>query len=53
LRIDYDTQRDAWHALGVRDRSTLIAFHGRRETGRVLGVTDPRQIDALMRTALR
>ena len=53
LRIDYDAQRDAWRALGVRERSTLIAFHGRRETGRVLGVTDPRQIDALMRTALR
>jgi len=52
LRIDYDHQRDAWRALGVRERSTLIAFHGRRETGRGLGATDPREIDALMRTAL-
>jgi hypothetical protein len=53
LRIDYDRQQGVWRALGVRERSTLIAFHGRRETGRALGVTDRREIATLMRTALR
>lgn len=53
IRIDYDQQRDAWRALGVRERSTLIAYHGVRETARLIGETDGRQIDALMRTALR
>ena len=53
IRIDYDQQRDAWRALGVRERSTLIAYHGARETGRLIGTTDQHEIDALMRTALR
>jgi thioredoxin-like negative regulator of GroEL len=52
LRIDFDHQRDVWRGFGVQQRSTLIAFHGRRETGRSLGDTDTRHISALMRTAL-
>lgn len=53
LRLDYDHQSAEKKALGVNKQATLIAYHGTKETGRVLGVTDPAQLKALAASALR
>jgi thiol-disulfide isomerase/thioredoxin len=53
LRVDYDHQTAEKTALGVNKQATLIAYHGGRETGRVLGVTDPAQLKALAASAFR
>lgn len=47
LHLDYDHQAAEKKLLGIKMQSTLIAFHGRRETGRLVGVTDPAQIRQL------
>lgn len=52
LRLDYDNQTAEKRMLDIATQSTLIAFHGNRETGRSVGVTDPAQIKALAQTAL-
>jgi thiol-disulfide isomerase/thioredoxin len=53
LKLDYDKQVTEERALGVRQQSTLIAFKGRQETGRLVGVTDAAQIRALAGGSLR
>jgi thioredoxin 1 len=50
--VDFDNQKDALKALGVTRQSTLIAFKGGKETMRNVGVTDPKAIEDLMRSAL-
>lgn len=50
--VDFDNQKDALKALGVTRQSTLIAFKGRNETMRNVGVTDQKAIEDLMRSAL-
>ena len=52
LRLDYDTQNAEKRELGIVQQSTLIAFDGNKETGRLVGVTDAEQIKALAKTAL-
>ncbi|MFC3651971.1 thioredoxin family protein [Dyella humi] len=52
LRLDYDTQNAEKRELGIVQQSTLIAFDGSKETGRLVGVTDPDQIKALAQSAL-
>ena len=52
LRLDYDNQADEKRALGITTQSTLIAFHGGKETGRSVGITDPDQIKALAKSAM-
>ena len=52
LRLDYDTQNAEKRELGIVQQSTLITFHGSKETGRLVGVTDPDQIKALAQSAL-
>jgi thioredoxin 1 len=52
LRLDYDNQNAEKQALGIVTQSTLISFHGDKETGRTVGVTDPEQIRALAKSAL-
>ncbi len=47
LRLDYDNQVAEKKLLGIKMQSTLIAYHGRRETGRLVGVTDAAQIRQL------
>lgn len=52
IEIDFDTQKDAWKALGAQSRSTLIAFKGEKETGRSVGDTKKEAIEALLKSAL-
>jgi thiol-disulfide isomerase/thioredoxin len=47
LKIDFDEDKEALRRLRVRSQSTLIAFRGREERGRSIGVTDPAAIRAL------
>lgn len=51
LRIDYDHQDEAKRRLGFNHQSTLIAFHGAQETGRLVGVVDGDAITALAKSA--
>ena len=46
--VDFDSQKDALTTLNVRMQSTLIAFRGRQEMDRSVGVTDEAQIKALV-----
>lgn len=52
LRLDFDNQAAEKRALGISMQSTLIAFSGSKETGRLVGVTAPAQIKALAASAL-
>lgn len=53
LRLDYDNQTAEKKVLGISKQSTLIAFKGGKEVGRVLGITDPGQIRTFAASALR
>jgi thioredoxin-like negative regulator of GroEL len=52
FRIDYDTQKPLWTSFGVQKQSTLIAFHGRRETARLSYDANPQKVTALVTSAL-
>ena len=52
FRLNFDTQKADWSRMGVRRQSTLIAYHGRKETGRLVGATDPALIEKLMHTPI-
>lgn len=52
LRLNFDTQKDAWKKLGVRRQSTLIVFRGSNEVRRSVAVTDSSAIEQLLRSAL-
>lgn len=48
LVVDFDTQKKYVRALGAEIQSTLIAFHGATETGRLVGETDENVIHDLL-----
>lgn len=52
LVANYDTEKDLRKEHRVRSQSTLVAFKGAKETGRVVGDTAPDKIRALLKTAL-
>ena len=52
LRFDYDNQNAEKRTLNIVQQSTLIAFDGGKETGRLVGVTDADQIKKLALSAL-
>lgn len=52
LRIDYDTQKPLWQKFGATQQSTLIAFHGRRETGRSAHETQAAVLEPVIRSSL-
>ena len=52
FKVDFDNQKKELKALGVTRQSTLISFKGAKETGRAIGITDPKAIEDLMRSAL-
>jgi thioredoxin 1 len=49
--IDFDTSKPLLRKLGVQMQSTLIVYHGARETGRMTGATDPSVIQHLLETS--
>lgn len=53
FKLNFDTQVADSRRFGIRSQSTIIAFNGRRETGRSVGDTNPDSISKLMRGAAR
>ncbi len=49
--IDFDTSKPLLRQLGVQMQSTLIVYHGAKETGRMTGATDPAVIKRLLKTS--
>jgi thioredoxin 1 len=52
LVADYDTEKELRRVHKVRSQSTLVAFRGIKETGRIVGDTSADKIRALLKTAL-
>jgi thioredoxin 1 len=46
--VDFDSQKDVLHAMGVQMQSTLIAFHGAQERARSTGATSEEAISTLL-----
>lgn len=46
--VDFDSQKDVVRQLGATTQSTLIIFKGTKATARLVGVTDPDVIEAMM-----
>ena len=53
FRIDYDTQRPLWQSFGATQQSTLIGFHGLRETGRIAHESDEAKVTQVLAQTLR
>ena len=53
LKIDFDSQKPLWTKFGATKQSTLIAFHGRRETARLSYDTDPAKVTNVVASSLR
>ena len=53
LRLNYDTQKAERRKLNVPRQSTLIAFNGRNERGRLVASTDREVISRLVRSTLK
>lgn len=51
--IDYDTQKPLWTRFGAQKQSTLIGYHGRRETARLAYDSDPDKVTAVVASTLR
>ena len=49
--VDFDSQKALLRKLGVRAQSTLIAYHGVRETARSSGDTNPASVARLFAKA--
>lgn len=52
FRIDYDKQKSLWQRFGATMQSTVIGFHGKRETERIAHETDDAKVSAIIRGAL-
>jgi thiol-disulfide isomerase/thioredoxin len=50
--VDFDSQIDVVKSFKARSQSTMIAFNGSKETGRIVGDANPASIEALMKSAL-
>lgn len=51
LVVDYDKERELKRQLGVRTQSTVIAYKGAKESGRLAGETDPKALRAVLDSA--
>lgn len=52
FRIDFDHQSDAVRSVNATMQSTLIAYHGRAEKARLVGVTKRDRIEELVASSL-
>ena len=52
LVVNYDKEKALRKPYGVHTQSTLIAFKGKQETGRLAGESAPEKIRALLASAL-
>ena len=52
FQIDFDSQADVWKSFSARSQSTLIAYAGEEETGRIVGQTAAQPIEALVQSTL-
>ncbi len=50
--VDYDSEKDIMRTFNARQRSTLIAFSGGKEVGRVVSNTQQATIQALLDSAI-
>jgi thioredoxin 1 len=48
FNVDFDSQKDVLRSFGVQMQSTLIVYSGKTEKGRATGITDPKEIQALL-----
>ncbi len=53
FNVNYDKQKDVLKSFAVNKQATLIAFRGKRQTGRLDFVTDKVQINNLLASTLR
>ena len=53
LTIDFDTQKELWSNFKATQQSTLIGFHGRRETARLAYNADPQKVTAVFASTRR
>ena len=53
LTIDFDTQKPLWTKFGATQQSTLIGFHGRRETARLAYNADPAKVTEVIASSIR
>lgn len=51
FEIDFDSQKSAANSFDARQQSTLIAFKGATETGRLVGDAKPDSLKALLSSA--
>ncbi len=51
LIVNYDKERELKRQLGVRTQSTVIAYKGAKETGRLAGDTDAKALRAVLDSA--
>ncbi len=52
FRIDYDTQKPLWQKFKAQKQSTLIAFHGTRETKRLAYDANADHVNAVLAATL-
>ena len=52
LVVDFDTQKKVLQSFKVSRQSTLIAFHGKKEVGRLVGTTQKDIIEVLFQRAV-
>lgn len=48
FKLDFDTQKAEWQRFGAHKQGTLIAFKGKKESGRLEFVTDKAAINQLI-----
>ncbi len=49
FNVDFDTQKDVANAFKVQFQGSMIVFRAGREVDRAVGITDPGEIEMLLR----
>ena len=53
FQVDFDTEKDVLKTFKASQQSTLIAFNGATETGRVVGQTSLKAIEGLLMSSMK